>query len=70
MFTDARDYLDAQGDDLDEDEVQMLERDSGIAELDRAIQQMISDSAGSPRAQAQCFEVGRLIDEGDAAWAR
>ena len=68
VFTDARDFLDSINEpDLTEDDRSLLSADSGIADLENAVESLLSRDV-SPRRAAQLHEAARLLGDGLALW--
>lgn len=67
-FTDARDFVDSLNEpELTESDRKLLSEDSGIGDLERAIEDLFTGEF-PPRPVAQLHEVARVLDEGLALW--
>ena len=68
VFTDARDHLDAINEpNLTDDDRDLLRADSGIADLETAIEAVFNQPE-PPRHLAQLHEAVRVLDDGLAMW--
>lgn len=68
VFTDARDFLDSVNEpSLTPEDRHLLYTDSGIADLENAVEAIFSQGV-PPRRVAQLHEAARVLDDGLALW--
>jgi hypothetical protein len=68
VFTDARDFLDSVNEPgLTDEDRALLRSDSGIGDLEAAVEALFSQEV-PPRRAAQLHEAARLLDDGLALW--